>query len=65
MDPHSLANIDCVKTSHINLNLRIDFERKALVGYVELTAEVLKDGTETLVLDSNHLTVSAAVIDGK
>ncbi len=46
------------------LVLKIDFERKVMEGYVEHKAEVQKEGSETLVLDSKGLVIKGALVDG-
>ena len=63
-DPHSLANIDSVKVNHIEINWNVDFEKASLVGYVELSSQMMKD-TKVMILDSNNLKVTAAAIDGR
>jgi hypothetical protein len=37
----------------VHLNLRIDFAQRSLFGYAEYSFEVLQDGVENVLLDSN------------
>ncbi|RHZ28836.1 hypothetical protein DYB37_002433 [Aphanomyces astaci] len=61
-DKHSLANVDAVRVSHIDLTLAADFERRALHGHVALTSSLISP-TNTFVLDSKALVVHRATVD--
>ncbi|KAL6763643.1 peptidase family M1-domain-containing protein [Haematococcus lacustris] len=53
-DPTSFANHQQIRVSHADLQLDVNFERKELEGYMELTAVVEgKAGAEELVLDTS------------
>lgn len=54
-DPHSFANIDEVTMRHVYLNLQVDFSRKVLAGYVDLSLNT--HSATTLVLDTKALAV--------
>jgi leukotriene-A4 hydrolase len=55
-DPHSFANLRAFRTTHAALDLRADFERRQLVGHVDLTLERIADARE-LILDTRDLTI--------
>jgi len=63
-DKHSLANIEDILCSSIDLHLTADFENQALIGYVEFQAQVLQN-TTAFVLDSKALMIRHAMIDGE
>lgn len=65
IDPHSFANLDEVTTKKINLNLKIDFERKILFGYCDLDLQVLKDNLEKVLLDGKNISIDTITIAGK
>jgi hypothetical protein len=39
-DPNTLANISQVRAKHLDLDLQVDFDRKAFVGSVTITFRV-------------------------
>jgi leukotriene-A4 hydrolase len=51
-DFQTLSNYDVIKTTHLSLNLDIDFEKKRLFGSVVLNMKVLADECETIILDA-------------
>jgi len=61
VDPHSYANFKEVVVTHLHICLKADFAAKSLSGYVDLTAKVLVDGTQELLLDTNQLEVTKVV----
>ncbi|CAK4666458.1 hypothetical protein AeMF1_000148 [Aphanomyces euteiches] len=61
-DKHSLANVDAVHVSKLSLNVSVDFDRRAIHGYVEFDATLLNT-TSTFILDTRALTVERATID--
>jgi leukotriene-A4 hydrolase len=65
VDPHSLANPEAVRPTHIALELTVDFEARRVHGSAELTLEYAKDAdTRVLALDSQDLEI-ARVTDPK
>lgn len=48
-DPCSFSAPSRCVTKHLNLSLRIDFDRHVIRGRVELTVEALEDRCSTLV----------------
>ncbi|KAI9002648.1 peptidase family M1-domain-containing protein [Gaertneriomyces semiglobifer] len=56
-DPNSYANTDEIRVKHSHLDLNADFIKKVLVGHVVHTAEALKDGAASLVLDTSFLSI--------
>jgi aminopeptidase N len=66
-DPHSYANLDEVRVSHLHLDVKADFERRQLSGFVDLTLDWRDPAARRVVLDSRALaihTVHAIAADG-
>lgn len=40
-------------TRSAHLHVRVDFDQRAVHGHIELAFDVLKDGVEEILLDSN------------
>lgn len=65
-DPHSHANYDEVRVTHLALDLEADFQRRRLSGHVVLDLE-RQPGAERLLLDSRQIEirdVNAVAADG-
>lgn len=60
VDAHSFANSNQVSTPHLHLSLRVDFEAKVLSGYVEYDLEYHDASADTLVLDTEMLSIARA-----
>jgi leukotriene-A4 hydrolase len=58
-DSHSFANPDNVRVKHVDLDLDVRFERKALEGTATLTVERPNGGDIPLVLDTRALKINA------
>lgn len=58
IDEHSFANSNQVRTPHLHLSLAVDFNAKVLSGYVEFELEYLETNTDTLILDTEMLTIA-------
>lgn len=56
-DPHSFANTNQVQMTHIQLDLRADFDAKILSGNAILTLKYFKKAPE-LILDTRALTIN-------
>ncbi len=63
-DPHSYANLDQVRVSHLNLDLLVDFEREQLRGFADLTLDWRQPDARTLVLDSRELSIGQIWVTG-
>ncbi|MBR9859959.1 M1 family metallopeptidase [bacterium] len=61
-DPHSYANMNEVRTTHMSLDLAVNFDTKTLKGSVEHTLEN-SGGAEELILDSRDLNIEKVVLD--
>ena len=57
-DPNSYSRPDIVKTTHVHLELEVDFGKKILVGRVVLSLEKVDSNAESLVLDARDLTIT-------
>jgi len=65
-DAHSYANTDAFRTAHLALDLQADFDRKRLVGHVDLTIDRIQPAARELVLDTRALKISRVeLLDGK
>ncbi len=62
IDHHSFSNFNTVKTTHLHLDLRVDFENKKLMGKVEHTIENM-DEVSAIVFDSKDLIIHRVVLD--
>ena len=54
-DPNSYAQPELVRTSHLHLDLAVDFDTQQLVGEVVLTVVKASPGVESLILDTRDL----------
>ena len=54
-DPKSHAQPELVRTSHLHLDLAVDFDTQQLVGEVVLTVVKVSPGVESLILDTRDL----------
>ncbi len=57
IDPHSFAEFDRVRVSHLSLDLEADFRRRTLSGHVVLELERKVPGHQRLVLDTWDLDI--------
>ena len=57
-DPNSYSRPDIVKTTHVHLEVEVDFEKKILVGSVRLTLEKVDLQANSVILDARSLTIS-------
>ncbi|KAG9067400.1 Leukotriene A-4 hydrolase [Linnemannia hyalina] len=63
-DPNSQSNLDEVKTSHIHLNLAVDFVAKTLAGSAELDIEAITDNVSKLILDTSFIAIHSVTLNG-
>jgi leukotriene-A4 hydrolase len=58
LDYHSYANVDQFRTTHLELELRVDLEDKTISGTVELDLKRLDPRATQLILDTKDLTIN-------
>ncbi len=63
-DPHSFANVQDFRVTHVALDLRADFERRQLAGFADLTLERVNPQAREIVLDTRELTISSVELRG-
>ncbi len=61
-DPHSYANIDEIKMTHLSLDLNVDFDKHVLSGTARLDLDNFKK-TKKLVLDARKLSIEKVTLD--
>ncbi|CAG8635662.1 17827_t:CDS:10 [Acaulospora morrowiae] len=64
-DPSTLSNINEIQTNHIDLNLKVDFEKKILDGTAKLSLVTAADNIDKVVLDTKGLNIKSVLQDGK
>jgi aminopeptidase N len=57
-DPHSFANVDQFRATHVELDLRIDLDDKSIDGTATLDLKRLDPRATQLVLDTRDLTIN-------
>ena len=60
-DTNTYANYEQVKTTHIYLDLNVDFDTKSLTGFAELSLDWLTDKKVPLILDTRDLVIHSII----
>jgi len=63
-DPHSFARPDQVAVTHLDLDLRVDFDARRLDGTATLTLDRRARDAREIVLDSRDLEIESVTLDG-
>ena len=58
VDPNSYARTDLVKTTHVHLEVEVDFKNQILDGHVILSLEKLDQAANSVILDARSLTIT-------
>lgn len=64
MQPHSYANLQDIRTTHLHLNLTANFENQTLSGSVVHDVENIT-GTDLMIFDVKNLDIQKVEIDGE
>ena len=64
-DEHTYANLKDVVSTHLHLDLDVDFADKQLEGFVEHTLDWRNASARTLVLDTRDLEIDKVMYQGK
>ncbi|MFQ3197734.1 MAG: leukotriene-A4 hydrolase [Paraglaciecola sp.] len=63
-DYHSFANPQEIKTTHLALDLDVDFAQKIISGEVQISFKRMEPQSNTLILDTRDLTINSVTASG-
>lgn len=62
-DAHSYANVSEAYSTHLFLDINIDFDKKQLDGVAHF--DIVSNGSDTIIFDSKYLNISKVLVDDK
>ncbi|MFT6897635.1 MAG: leukotriene-A4 hydrolase [Paraglaciecola sp.] len=63
-DYHSFANPQEIKTTHLALDLDVNFDQKIISGEVQISFKRMEPQSNTLILDTRDLTINSVTANG-
>jgi aminopeptidase N len=63
-DPHSFAQPDSARMTHLSLDLKVDFKRQVLEGTATCLVDV-KPGAPAVLFDTRDLSIASVAVDGQ
>jgi hypothetical protein len=63
LDPNVFSNIHEIQTRHVHLDLKVNFEKKKLIGSATLTLEAVKNDVKQVILDTRALSIQHVFLE--
>ncbi len=63
-DKHTQSNADSVGIKHLDLDVKVDFDERVIIGRASWNIDNSKYQKDELILDAYRLTVDSVVVDG-
>lgn len=62
VDPHSFSSLSAARISHLDLDIKVDFEQHTISGMANFN--ILANGADTIYLDNKDLSIQEIRVDG-